>query len=168
MRIQNLVLLCAVLIVWMPAFVRAQPVSVEPITVCEAVKNLQKLAGKPFGIVGRLSFRSEGKWLSQDDCKGAPGNGEARITLLYDTAEAPRVKTGWEVRGSAMSEKLTLLRKATKLALFPFGTPDYDRWAVVYGSLRFREGTASGDAAAAKKAEADLLYAGDGYVLIIK
>jgi hypothetical protein len=62
-----------------------------------------------------------------------------------------------------MSEKLTLLRRATKLALFPFGTPDYDRWAVVYGSLRFREG-----AAAANKAAADLLYAGDGYVLIIK
>jgi hypothetical protein len=67
-----------------------------------------------------------------------------------------------------MSEKLTLLRRATKLALFPFGTPDYDRWAVVYGSLRFREGAASGDAAAANKAAADLLYAGDGYVLIIK
>lgn len=114
-----------------------QPTAAEALTVCEAVKKLDAVAGKPFAIVGRLSFRAGSEFMSQEDCVDAQGaKRDAAIALDYDSKDAPHVKTGWEVAGAAMQSKLALVRRYTTLATFPFGTSDYDRWAVVYGCLR--------------------------------
>lgn len=168
MRLRHLVLVCAVLEATSisQGYGWAQPAPVEALTVCEAVKNLHSVVGKPFAFVGRLSFRRDGEWISEEDC-GAPGQDRktAVITLEYDTKDAPRVKTGWEVNGSTMRDKLALVRRSTKLVSFPFGTSDYDRWAVVYGCLKLPD---AGAKPADKKAAAELLYAGDGYVLVVK
>lgn len=172
MQLQSLSLVCAVAAILsssaMLARAQDRPASVEALTVCEAIKNLQDVEGKPLAIVGRLSVRSEGRWISEENCSGSESEGKpVLIPLAYDAKEAPRVKTGWEVSGSTMRDKLALVRRWTKLASFPFGTSDYDRWAVVYGRLRLPAGAGEAKAASGKPA-AELLFAGDGYVQIVK
>ena len=55
-----------------------------------------------------------------------------------------------------LNKKFAELTHRTSLGKFRFGTPEYDRWAVVYGRVVARKGDA------AKKAPADLVFRGDG------
>ena len=49
--------------------------------------------------------------------------------------------------------------KKTALGKFRFGTPEYDRWAVVYGRVVARKDD--------KKAAADLVFRGDGVIVFL-
>jgi hypothetical protein len=131
-----------------------------PVTVCEVLGDLPMYDGKAVAALGRYSFREKGRWLSEESC----GDGAAATPTLWlveDTNNGPRPPDNFEMDGIVLEHKLAEIRKRTALGKFRFGTPDYDRWAVVYGRVETRKGDA------AKIAPADLTFRGDGVVVFL-
>jgi len=131
-----------------------------PYTVCEILHDKAAYEGKPVAALGRYSFRQDGRWLGEQGCEEAITNPPA-IWLAEDTKDGPRPPEDFELDGAVLSRKLADIRKRTSLGKFRFGTPDYDRWAVVYGRVESRPGDA------AKKAAAELVFRGDGVVVFL-
>jgi hypothetical protein len=158
-------LLCSVLS--LAAFGPAQdkqPAILKPMTVCEVLENLKQYEGQPIAILGRFSFRTEGRWMSEDGCRPSTPAEHALIWLAYDPQSAPRMASGYQMDGGTIDQKLQRIKKHTNLKQFRFGTSDYDRWAVVYGEIRPQEKTLGH---ARHDAPAELVYAGDGYVMFL-
>src|SRR5690242_8384640 len=49
--------------------VGAPTAGIEPVRVCEVLKDLPAWRGKTAAIVGRYSFRTNGRFLSEDGCE---------------------------------------------------------------------------------------------------
>src|SRR5215471_16079411 len=137
----------------------AEPALV-PVTVCEILQDLPMYEGKPVALVGRYSFRQDGRWLGQEACELDPGT-PATVWLTEDAREAPKPPADFELDGIMLARKLADIRKHTALGKFRFGTPDYDRWAVVYGRVEARKSDI------AKKAAAELVFRGDGVIIFL-
>jgi len=146
---------CALLLC---AFARAaDPPPIVPLTVCEVVSDLAAHEGKNYAVIGRYSYRRDGRWIGEDGC----GSGTATLWLSEDSAAAPRPPANYELDASALNKKFSEMQKHTSLGKFRFGTPDYDRWAVVFGRVELRKGDD------AKKAPADLVFRGSGTVMFL-
>jgi len=113
-------------------------------------------------VVGRFSFRRDGRTLNEDSCGTNAGPGEATppnaIHLIDDAKSGPKPPEVFALDGAALNRKLKNVKERTKLRTFRFGTVDYDRWAVVYGRIESDKG---------KPAGARLVYRGDGVVLFL-
>ena len=169
MSLLNIGLLCCWILL-VPS-VRAQekpPTALKPLTVCEILENLKQLEGQPVAILGRFSFRSEGRWMSEDECPAPSADAHppehSLIWLAYEPQSAPRAIGGYQMDSAAIEQKLQRIKKHTSLKQFRFGTSDYDRWAVVYGEIRAPE---KASPHAHHDAPAELVYAGDGYVMFL-
>jgi hypothetical protein len=132
-----------------------------PLTVCEVMRDLAAQEGKALAVLGRYSFRENGISLNEQACDPAVA-GPAQFRLVEDAEGAPRPEDSYELDGAAALNKLAAVKKRTSLGDFPFGTADYDRWAVVYGRVAARKGDA------AKQTPADLVFRGDGVVVFLK
>jgi hypothetical protein len=135
--------------------VAAEP-ALDPVTVCQAVANFQEYDGKMVGVLGRYSFREagpqKGRWLGQEGCGGME---HAVVRLTLNTSDAPKPPDQVALDEVALEKKLGSMRQRTALGKFRFGSPDYDRWAVVIGRLERR-----GE-------EFQLVYRGDGAVFFL-
>ena len=140
----------------------AQHVPLKPVTVCEILKNPAQFDGKATAILGRLSSRAGIRSIGEESCGAAPDTPEAALKLFYDSRSAPHLSDGFAVDDHAVKEELKAIRVRTKLASFRFGTPDYDRWAIVYGRVKI-----ASVAEPAKKDSGELIYAGDGDVILL-
>jgi hypothetical protein len=136
----------------------ADPVT--PITVCEVLADLPAHEGKDIAVLGRYSFRRDGRWISEESC-GDAAAARAMLWLTEDGAGGPKPPGNFEIDAAVLNRKFAELVKRTTLGKFRFGTPDYDRWAVVYGRVVSRKGN---DAA---KAPADLVFRGSGVVVFL-
>ena len=87
-------------------------------------------------VVARYSFDQSGRWLAEDRC---------------DPKLGPAVPDVVELDKEVLHRKLAMIRQNTKLATPKFGSPYYERWAVVWGRIEF-------------KSPASLFYRGDGAV----
>jgi hypothetical protein len=170
--------ICLVLLAIVPPASMVGEAPLEPVTVCEVLKDSKLYDGRVVALLGRYSYRTEGRWIGEDTCK-IPENSTNTpspeiIWLSYAPDSAPRMVSGYTVDGAAVAQKILLVKKNTTLRKFRFGSPDYDRWAVVYGRLRVEEKVASEsgkkDARPQPRngAAAELLYAGDGYVMFLR
>jgi hypothetical protein len=143
----------------------AADTALEPVTVCEALKGLPSLDGKAVPVLGRFSFRQNGRWLNEEACGEKPAPGEApppnRILLIDDSKTGPKPPDLFAFDGATVTRKLKVIQEHTALRTFRFGTPDYDRWAVVYGRIEIDK-SKSGAPASAR-----LVYRGDGLILFI-
>ena len=161
--------LCVLFLHLLAGGAQEQSAFLKPVTVCEVIQNLKEYDEKAVAVVGRFSYRSDGRWISQDGCAPTSGADQvpqtALIWLSLEAQSAPRLAGGYQLDGTTTSEKLQLMKKRTTLKQFRFGTPDYDRWAVVYGQIKLLDKSAS---AARKDAPAQLIYAGDGYVMFLR
>jgi hypothetical protein len=131
-----------------------------PLTVCEVVRDLPAQEGKAVAILGRYSFRSGGTSLDEQACD-PPVTGSAQFRLVEDADGGPKPAGALELDGAAAMNKLAGIQIRTSLGKFRFGTPDYDRWAVVYGRVSARRGDD------AKQAPANLVFRGDGVVVFL-
>jgi hypothetical protein len=130
-----------------------------PVTVCEVLADLGSHTGKDYAVVGRYSFREKGgRTLNEQACTAAAG-GPLQLRLVQ-TDSGPKPPDSFEVDSYELSKKFTDMQTRTALGKFRFGTPDYDRWVVVYGRV---EPPAPTDAAAA----ANLAYRGDGAIIFL-
>ena len=132
-----------------------------PLTVCEAMRDLPSREGQALAVLGRYSFRESGVSLDEQACD-PPAPGPAQFRLVEDADGGPKPEGSLELDGAAALNKLAAMKKRTSLGKFPFGTPDYDRWAVVYGRVAARRGND------AKQAPADLVFRGDGVVVFLR
>ena len=156
---------------WAPISLAAEN-SLRPVTVCEVLTDIAHYDGKVVAVVGRFSLRESGRWMSEEGCGVKPADQAAeRKNLLWmveDSKTGPKRPEVLEIDGAAVFGKLKTIREHTSLQKFRFGTPDYDRWAIVYG--RVEKQKPSGDAAAANRSEAApalLIYCGDGAVSFV-
>ncbi len=111
--------------------------ALEPVTVCELLTHAAEREGAVVALAGRFSFRENGRYVSEEDCPAAQG-WPVSIRVAFDDKEAPKAPPVLEIDAAALSRKLKAVRRHTSLAKFRFGSPYYDRWAVIYGKVEFR------------------------------
>ena len=133
-----------------------------PLTVCEVLKDIPTQDGKVVAVLGRFSFRRDGRTLNEESCgtnpeAGAPPPANS-IRLTDDTKTGPKPPDVFALDATALNRKLKAVQEHTKLRNFRFGTADYDRWAVVYGRIESDK---------AKTPAARLVYRGDGVILFL-
>jgi len=141
------------------AFVACADAPLVPMSVCEVLRELQQEDGKSIAVLGRYSFRSNGRWIGEQAC-GASADVPPML-MLVETSTAPAPPGNFELDAAALRKKWTEMQHKTSLGKFRFGTPDYDRWAVIFGEVKARTGED------AKRAAANLLFRGDGVVLFL-
>jgi hypothetical protein len=132
------------------------PPAIAPVTVCEILADLPAHEGKDFAVLGRYSFRRDGRWIGEESCGGGPG-----VMYLAEDAEAPRPPRNFDLDGPVLNKKFAEMVKHTSLGKFRFGQPEYDRWAVVYGRVAARRDDD------AKKTPAALIFRGSGVVVFL-
>ena len=142
--------------------VPAADTALAPLTVCEVLKELPTHDGKAVAVLGRFSFRRDGRTLNEESCGTNPEPGGTppanAIRLTDDPKAGPKPPDVYALDGPALNRKLKVLQEHTKLHSFRFGTADYDRWAVIYGRIELDK---------AKPAGVRLVYRGDGVILFL-
>jgi hypothetical protein len=146
------------LIAYAPAF--AQNVPIVPMTVCEILQDLASHEGKTAAVLGRYSFRETGLWVGEQTCD-AGGGSSVQITLVENLKDGPAPPADFELDAAALRKKLAEVQKHTSLGKFRFGTPDYDRWAVIYGRVELLK------AQDPKKTPPVLVFRGSGVVVFL-
>ena len=155
MCFRALVLFCLI-----PVAAAAGDQPIVPLTVCEVVSDLPAHEGKEIAVLGRYSFRKEGRWIGEEACTPAAST-TPLLWLTEDAAGAPKPPGNFELDAAALNRKFADMLRHTALGKFRFGTSDYDRWAVVYGRVVARKGDDS------KKIPADLIFRGSGVVIFL-
>jgi len=139
---------------------RAADSQLVPVSVCEVLRDLASWESKSVAIVGRYSFRPTGRWVGEQICD--PGAADPPLLwIIENERDGPRPPERFEFDAAVMRLKLTEIARRTALAKFRFGTPDYDRWAVVYGRVETRKGEE------ARKAPANLVIRGSAVILFL-
>jgi hypothetical protein len=133
---------------------------VVPFTVCEVLRDLSSEDGKNVAVLGRYSFREAGSWIGEQSCN-PPVDGPSQLSLVESTKDGPKPPGNFELDGVSMRRKLADVERRTSLAKFRFGSPEYDRWAVIYGLVKARQGDEH------KKAAASLIYRGSGVIVFL-
>jgi len=138
---------------------------VTPLTVCEVLRDLHVQTGKTVAVLGRYSYRETGgSWVSEDSCtpavSGQPAGAAPELWMTVDR-DGPRLPDDYELDAPDLHKKLIEMQRHTTLAKFRFGTPDYDRWAVIWGRIEPRKDNDP------RKAAAELLYRGEGVIYYI-
>ena len=131
-----------------------------PLTVCEVVRDLAAQEGRALAILGRYSFRTNGRSLGEQACDPAAPI-PPQLRLVEDGQDGPKPPESYELDAAEVPRKLADMQKRTPLGKFRFGSPEYDRWAVVFGRLQAAKG------ADAQKMPADLAFRGDGVVVFL-
>ncbi|MCX6631309.1 MAG: hypothetical protein NTW28_27165 [Candidatus Solibacter sp.] len=133
---------------------------IPPVTVCEILADLPAHEGKDVAVLGRFSFRRDGRWIGEQTCDPATTVPPV-LWLTEDSAAGPKPTGSFEFDVAVLNKKFAALTRRTALGKFRFGNPEYDRWAVVYGRVVSRKGDA------AQKAPADLVFRGDGVIVFL-
>jgi len=142
------------------AFAVAGDPPIPPVTVCEILADLPAHEGKDVAVLGRYSFRRDGRWIGEQSCEPAIAVPPV-LWLTEDEFTAPKPAGNLAFDAAVLNKKFAALARRTSLGKFRFGQPEYDRWAVVYGRVVSRKGDA------AKKAPADLVFRGDGVIVFL-
>ena len=127
--------------------------TIAPVTVCEVVRDFAAHEGKDAAVLGRYSFRTSGRWVAEQACQ--PAVGSPATLQLAEENDAPKPPNNYTLDGTVLHKKLADMEHRTSLGKFRFGTPDYDRWAVIYGRVEKRAGTAT------------LIFRGSGVVVFL-
>ena len=145
---------------FLAAFAVAADPPIPPLTVCEVLSDLAAHEGKEVAVLGRYSFRRDGRWIGEQSCEPAT-TAPPVLWLTEDEFDGPKPPANFGFDAAVLNKKFAALTHHTQLGKFRFGNPEYDRWAVVYGKVVSRKGDA------AKKAPADLLFRGDGVIVFL-
>lgn len=126
----------------------ADPPALEPVTACEVFQNLAANTGKTLVVLGRYSFRQNGRTLSEMKCGPA---GAAVFDVIFDPKTAPKPAGPLVVDAPVAYKKLAQVKTTTPLGKIPFGSTDYDRWAFIYGRVEEDQPAAQKQPAPAKR-----------------
>ena len=111
----------------------------KPVRVCEVLADLPARDGKVVAVLGRFSFRENGRSISEDGCEPTPAAGDSvrptALRVVFDPKSAPALPARLELNAADVFQPLKLVRQRTALGKFRFGSVEYDRWAVVFGRI---------------------------------
>jgi len=131
-----------ILILLGPLLYAAEP-PLEPVTVCEVLQDLAAYDGKVVAVVGRYSLRQAGRWLGEQKCAHRFVTGDQEwpnaLWVTYDPQTAPKPPERLAVNAVLLAQKIREVKQGTSLTKLPFGSTDYDNWAVVYGRIETRK-----------------------------
>jgi len=117
--------------------------ALQPVTVCEVLRDLSAYDGKVIAVVGRFSSRQTGRWLGEQKCgrKFVTGDQEwpNAFWVVYDPAAAAKPPAVLAVDAALLAQKLRAVKLGTSLTKLRFGSEDYDNWALVYGRIETRK-----------------------------
>ncbi|HZU26529.1 MAG TPA: hypothetical protein VFA04_13470 [Bryobacteraceae bacterium] len=104
-----------------------------PVRVCDVLRKPEEYAGKAMLVLGRLSSRESGRFLGEERCsdQGKP----VLLELHPDRQAGPLPDGSIDVDRAAVEHDIAEMKKSTALHTFPFGSGEYDRWAIVYGRV---------------------------------
>lgn len=151
---------CLSLALFLTACAMAADPTIPPVTVCEILADLPAHEGKDVAVLGRYSFRRDGRWMGEQACDPATSV-PPMLWLTEDSTSGPKPPVSFELDVAVLNKKFAALTRHTTLGKFRFGDPEYDRWAVVYGRVVPRKGDAT------HKAPADLVFRGNGVVIFL-
>jgi hypothetical protein len=154
---------CVALALFLAAFATAADPPIPPVTVCEILADLPAHDGKDVAVLGRYSFRRDGRWIGEDACDPA-SSVPPMLWLTEDSTDGPKPPANFEFDSAVLNKKFAALTRHTALGKFRFGNPEYDRWAVVYGRVVSRV-SRKGDAP--QKTPAELVFRGNGVVVFL-
>jgi hypothetical protein len=160
MRVCRAYFRAAALALFLCAVARSADDPIVPLSVCEVLRDLSSRQGKDVAVIGRYSFREDGSWVSEQVCDPA-NQRPPQFWLVEDSNGGPKLPENFILDAAAIRRKLADIGKRTSLGKFRFGTPDYDRWAVIYGRV---EPGKDGD----KKASGNLVIRGSGVVVFVQ
>lgn len=103
-------------------------------TACEALTRPADYEGRAVSLMGRLSKRDEGRFMSEDSCGAAP-SGSSRLEIVFDRQTGPLPPEGFTIDSARAKAKFAAMAEHTTLREFKFGSGAYDRWAIVFGRL---------------------------------
>jgi hypothetical protein len=134
--------------------VSAADAPVEPLRVCEVLSDLSAHEGKIVAIQGRYSYRTKGRYLSEESCDRPVESGGVAwpnaLEVVLDAKVDLSLPKNLEYSSSTVFQNLKAMRQHTSLAKFRFGSVEYDRWAVVYGRVEVSKDFKAGDRKAAE------------------
>jgi hypothetical protein len=165
----SLLALIFILLATAEAALAQEASTVPPVRVCGILQDLASYTDKVVAVVGRYSYRHEGRFLSEENC----GSGGSILPVSFDRKLAPKTPEHLEIEAGLVTKLLKAIQQSTALTKFRFGTPDYDRWAVVYGrvetatQLRTVVLNTGGHGNALEAGHAELICAGDSVVMFI-
>ena len=110
-----------------------------PVSVCDLLRDLPSYDGQTVAVVGRYSYRTSSRWIAQQGCQPVSGRPSA-IWVVENLNDAPKAPDVFQFDAAELDKKLLEVQQHTPLGKFRFGTPDYDRWAVIYGRVEPRKG----------------------------
>jgi hypothetical protein len=139
--------------------VQAAQAPIVPLTVCELLRHLPAFEDHDVTVLGRYSYREKGRWVGQQACEGVADGTTPQLWMVENATDAPRPPENFELDGPAVLARLRAIQRNTSLGKFRFGTPDYDKWAVVFGRVE-----KSGNP---KQGAANLVYRGSGAVVFL-
>jgi len=140
----------------------------KPVRVCEVLADLSARDGKVVAVLGRFSFRENGRFLSEDGCERTLAAGDSAwpnaLRVVFDPKSGPALPPRLELDAADVYQPLKLVRQRTALGKFRFGSVDYDRWAVVFGRIEVGGAVKTGPKPAAP---AQIVCGGESAVLVI-
>ena len=117
--------------------------ALRPVTVCEVLQDLAEYDGKVVAVVGRFSYRQAGRWLGEQKCEHKFTAGDQEwpnsFWVVFDPAAAAAPPAVLAVDAALLAQKLRAIKLGTSLTKLPFGSEDYDNWALVYGRVETRK-----------------------------
>ena len=118
---------------------RAAEPTIKLMRVCDVLRDIAAYSGKPVAIVGRYSYRQNGRFFSEAGCEHELKTGDfvwpSTLRIVFDQKSGPKPPENTQIDGASAYDVLGAIQQHTQLAKFRFGTPDYDRWAVAYGRI---------------------------------
>src|SRR5437667_10248435 len=87
---------------------------VVPLTVCEVLANLPAHEGKDVAVLGRYSFRRDGRWIGEQACEAAT-TAPPLLWLTEDAVEGPKPPGNFEFDVAVLNKKFATLTKKTTL-----------------------------------------------------
>lgn len=145
------------------------------VTVCEVLQNMREYSGQTALVLGRFSFRDQGRFLSERVCDTKAANSAAWpnvLRVVVDPKTGPKPPDKLAVDSALLDSKLSALKRTTSLASFRFASTDYDRWGLVYGRIEFSPGYPDKPPGGARKSEFDpppgrLVCRGEALIIFI-
>ncbi len=112
----------------------------KPLRACEVLQNMEQYANKTVLVLGRFSFRENGRFLGEKACTQELKRGDftwpSVMRVLFDSDAGPKAPEPLAIDAPAVYQLLSVLKQTTSLTRFRFGTSSYDRWALIYGKLQ--------------------------------
>ena len=99
---------CAVLCVAVALLASEAPL--KPVRVCEVLADLSARDGKVVAVLGRFSFRENGRFLGEDACDPTPAAGPSVLRVVFDPKSAPPLPARLELDAADVYQPLKLIR----------------------------------------------------------